>query len=72
MTYAVKYRQKVLPLRVRGGLTIQQVATRFDVGVATVVCWLKRSEPKQTRDKPATKIDMDALRKDVADHQGDF
>ena len=54
--------------RGREGLTIAEVSARFCVGVASVVRWLKSPEPKQTRGKPATKVDMEALVRDVRDH----
>ena len=65
MTYSSDFRRKVLSVRKREGLTIAQVALRFDVGVASVVRWLKNPEPKRTRNKPATKIDMEALAQDI-------
>jgi transposase len=65
MTYSSDFRRKVLSVREKEGLTIAQVATRFCVGVASVTRWVKTPEPKQTRNKPATKIDMDALVGDV-------
>ena len=65
MTYPLKFRQKVLERRAREGLTIWDVSARFCVGIASVVRWLKAPESQTTRDKPATKIDMDALAKDL-------
>ncbi len=72
MTYPLKFRQKVLEFREREGLAIAEVSARFCVGVASVVRWLKSPEPKQTRDKPATKINMEALARDVRDHPDAF
>ena len=65
MTYSLGFRRKVLSVRKKEGLTISEVASRFDVGVASVVRWLKTPEPSLTRNKGATKIDMDALSEDV-------
>ena len=65
MTYSFDFRRKVLSVREKEGLTIAEVAARFCVGVASVVRWLKDPEPKTSRDKPATKIDMAALARDV-------
>ena len=67
MTYPLSFRRKVLSVREREGLSIAAVSARFDVGVASVTRWLKTVEPKATRNKPATKIDMDALAQDVLD-----
>ena len=65
MTYPSSFRRKVLSVREQEGLTIVQVAARFCVGIASVTRWLKNPDPKLTRNKPATKIDMIALARDV-------
>ncbi|MBV8357141.1 MAG: transposase [Deltaproteobacteria bacterium] len=65
MTYSLDFRRKALYVREQEGLTIAEVATRFGVGIASVVRWLKKVEPQRTRNKPATKIDMAALAQDV-------
>jgi len=67
MTYSSDFRRKVLSVRMKEGLTISEVASRFCVGVASVTRWLKNPEPKTSRNKPATKIDMAALAQDVLD-----
>lgn len=68
MTYSIDFRRKVLSVREKEDLTIAEVASRFCVGVASVVRWLKRPEPRRTRNKPATKIDRQALAQDVRDY----
>ena len=68
MAYPLKFRQKVLETRAREGLTIAQVAQRFAVGIASVVRWLKSPDPVKTRNKGATRIDMDALAQDVLEY----
>ncbi len=68
MTYSIDFRRKVLSVREKEGLTIAQVAKRFCVGIASVTRWLSNIEPKLNRNKPATKIDMQALAQDVKDH----
>ena len=68
MTYSSDFRRKVLSIREEEGLTIAEVASRFHVGVASVVRWLKNPDPKRTRNKPATKIDMNKLRQDIEDY----
>jgi transposase len=65
MTYSLDFRKKVLKIRAEEGLSIEEVAIRFGVGKASVMRWLIDIEPKKKRNKPATKIDMDALKKDV-------
>ena len=48
------------------GLTFEATSKRFKVGLATLFRWQKKLEPQLTRNKPATKVDMEALREDVA------
>ncbi|WP_304052999.1 hypothetical protein [Nitrosomonas communis] len=61
MTYPSSFRCKVLSVRKKEGLTITQAAAHFCVGIASVTRWVKNPNPKQTRNKPVTKIDMIAL-----------
>ena len=68
MTYSLDFRRKALSVREKEGLTIAEVATRFGVGIASVVRWLTKVEPQRTRNKPATKIDMAALAQEVRDN----
>ncbi|WP_287398781.1 IS630 transposase-related protein [Nitrosomonas sp. H1_AOB3] len=65
MTYPISFRRKVLSVREKEGLTIVQTAARFCVGIASVTRWIKNPVPQETRNKPATKIDMAALARDV-------
>lgn len=68
MAYSLDFRQKVLKVRDAEGLSMAQVAKRFGICLATVMNWSKDIVPKKTRNKPATKIDMEALRQDVEAH----
>ena len=68
MTYSSDFRRKVLSVREKESLTIAQVATRFCVGIASVTRWIKNPNPKLTRNKPATKIDMEALVQDIKEY----
>jgi transposase len=72
MTYPTSFRRKVLSVREKEGLTIAQVAKRFCVGVASVTRWIKTPDPKTTRNKPATKIDMTMLEADVRMHPDSY
>ena len=72
MTYSLDFREKVLSVRKKENLTFAQVSTRFSVGIASVVRWSKRLHPKVTRNKSSTKIDMEALQKDVIDNPDDY
>ena len=46
-------------------LSFEATAKRFGVGKASVVRWSKRIEAQPTRNKPATQINMEALKQDV-------
>ena len=65
MTYSIDFRRKVLSVRDAEKLTISGVANRFNVGIASVVRWINKLEPEKTRNKPATKINMEALINDI-------
>jgi len=66
MAYSLDFRRKVLEVRKEEGLSMEKVAKRFRIGLATVMRWTKNPVPKKTRNKPATKIDMEALKRDIA------
>ena len=68
MSYSLDFRKKVLRVRAEEGLTLEEVSQRFGVGVATVFRWAKTLEPCLARLKPATKIDMEALARDLEKH----
>ncbi|MBX3640132.1 MAG: hypothetical protein KF888_06405 [Nitrosomonas sp.] len=57
-----------MSVRKKEGLTIAQAAVRFCVGIASVTRWVKNPNPKRTRNKPATKIDMIALARDAQEY----
>ena len=65
MTYSLDFRCRVLSLKEKQNLTFKQTSERFAVDIRTLFRWQKRLEPKTTKNKPATKIDMQALKEDV-------
>ena len=65
MGYTLDFRKKVLEVRKKKKLSIAETAKRFDIGKASIIRWSKRIEPCVTRNKPSTKINMEALKKDV-------
>lgn len=65
MTYSIDFRRKVLSLKERDQLSFEAVAERVEVGKASVFRWSKNVEVRRTRQKPATKIDMEKLKPDV-------
>lgn len=72
MTYSLDFRKKVLKIRQQEGLSIEAVAIRFGVGKASVMRWLIELEPKKNRNKSPTKIDMDALKKDIENYPDSY
>lgn len=69
MTYSLDFRQQVLKIREQKGLSIEAVSI---VGKASVMRWLVNVEPKKTRNKPATKINMTHLQEDVTKYPDSF
>ena len=65
MTYSVDFRRKALAIKEQENLTFEEAATRFGVGKASLVRWNARLEPCRTRQRPATKIGDEALRRYV-------
>ena len=55
-------------MKIKNGkdLTFQQTSKRFGIGIRTLFRWQRNIRPKLTRNKPATKVNMDKLSKDVA------
>src|SRR5690348_10640734 len=68
MTYPQRFREQVLKIRERAPLSDEQTAHRFGVGMASIVRWARRVEPKLKREKAAPQIDMAALAQDVQAH----
>ena len=68
MTYSLDFRKRVLAIKTEEGLTGEEVSKRFGIGIASVTRWHKCLEPRRTRTKPATKLDMEALEQDVKQH----
>jgi len=57
-----------MKLKEKENLTFEATSRRFGVGIRTLFRWQLRMEPKMKRNKPATKIDMELLKKDVEEH----
>ena len=65
MTYSLKFRQKVFATKAQFNLTCEEVSERFDISIRTLFRWQLTLEPYTTRNKPATKLNMDQLAHDV-------
>ncbi|ATW30925.1 hypothetical protein BJP41_10700 (plasmid) [Candidatus Williamhamiltonella defendens] len=71
MSYSVDFRQKVLSIREKEGLSIRATAKRFHVGTDTLRRWLKRIEPKPSGPRRG-KMDKEAFIKDVAEYPDSY
>ncbi len=72
MTYPLKFRQKVFATKKKFKLTFEQTSERFDIPIRTLFRWQKKIQPCLRRNKPATKLDMDRLAKDVQRAPDDY
>ena len=72
MTYSLDFRTKVFRIKEKKGLTFEQVSDQFDISIRTLFRWQKKLEPTMTRNKPATKINMDRREKDIERHPDDY
>ena len=66
--YSLQIRKKIIGIKEKEGLSYVKVAKRFGMSPTTVFKWSKTMKPKKGRRKPATKIDMEALKKDVKEN----
>lgn len=65
MSYSLYFRKQVFKFKEKESLTFQETSERFGIPIRTLFRWQERIEPKITRNKPSTKLDMEALQKDV-------
>ncbi|MDE1191756.1 MAG: IS630 transposase-related protein [Arachidicoccus sp.] len=68
MSYSIDFRKQLFKIKRQENLTFQETAERFGIPIRTLFRWQKCINPKTKRNKPSTKIDMEALRKDVEQH----
>jgi len=50
----------------------EETKKRFVISISTLVIGKTRIEPKLTSNKPATKVDREALKRDVEEHPDAF
>lgn len=65
MSYSLDLRKQVFKVKEKESLTFQETSERFGIPIRTLFRWQQRIEPKTTRNKPSTKLDIEALQKDV-------
>jgi transposase len=61
-----------MKMKEKSNLTFQKTSEKFNIGMRTLVRWQREIEPKLTRNKPATKVDMEKLRRDVEKDPDDY
>ena len=72
MTYSIDFRRKVLEIERKERISFVEIANRFDISRAAVFRWSKRIEAKKGRNKPWTKIDREALERDIEQHPDSY
>ena len=72
MTYGIEFRKKVLEIKEKEGLTNLEVANRFGISERNISRWKKKLEPSRGRKKGATKVDMEALERDVKEYPDSY
>ena len=72
MCYSKDFRKKVFEIKKKEKLSVKGVANRFGISERSVYRWKYQSAPKKTRNKPATKIDMEALQKHIEKYPDAF
>ncbi len=65
MSYPLEFRIHVLKIQKKEKLSFSKASERFGIAVNTLFLWSKNLSPKGTRNKPATKVDMNALKEDI-------
>jgi transposase len=70
--HSLDFRKRVFAMKNKENLTFAQTSKRYGIGMRTLFAWQKRMEPKTTRNRQATKIDMKALHNDVQLHPDRF
>ena len=71
-SYSKEFREKVFEIKEKEGLTNKQAAARFGISERVIYEWKHKPAPKKTRNKPATKINMETLKKDIEDRPDDY
>lgn len=65
MTYPVNFRKRVLKIKEKEQLSYAEIAKRFGMSKTTIFGWSKKIEPQKGRNKKPSKINMEALKKDI-------
>jgi transposase len=72
MTYSVHFRKKVLKIKEIEKLSYAEVAKKFSISKTTILRWEKKIDPQKTRNRKPSKIDMEALKKDIEQYPDSY
>ena len=72
MTYSIDFRRHVLAYKEKNDLTFEKTSEYFAISLRTLFRWHDNIVPCSTRQKQATKLDMDKLAKDVENYPDDY
>ncbi len=72
MTCPLKFRQKVFATKDKYSLAFEPTSERFDIPIRTLFRWQNKLQPCTTRNQPATRIDRDALAKELQTAPDDY
>ena len=72
MAYSLEFRKRVFSVKEARKLTFKDTSELFGIDIRTLFRWQQRLEPHTTRNKPATKIDMQALKVDLESNPDRF
>jgi transposase len=70
--YSLDFRRKVLQVKEKEKLSLAKVSKRFGIGLNTVMRWSKVIKAKAKWDRPAFKIDNEALRSDIKSYPDSY
>ena len=65
MTYETSFRKHVFKIKEKEKLTYEQTSKRFGINIRTLFRWKHKPIDTKRRNKPATKINMAGLKKDI-------
>lgn len=72
MTYSIDFRKKVLSIKEAEKMSYEEASKFFGISKTTILKWNKHIIPKVSRNKAATKIDMEALKEDIKKHPDSY
>ena len=72
MTYETSFRKHVFKIKEKEKLTSEQASKRFGINIRTLFRWKHKPIDTKRRNKPATKINMEGLKKDIDNRPDDY